>query len=84
MSTERPLDMGLLVTMDAAHMRKQSTETHSCARQSWVHGLWPETHLCARQKDAPQGNKDILTNLPKHVRMAHHCITNEDRITSQA
>ena len=48
MSTEWPLNMDLWVTMDITHVCKQFTETHSCAQQSHVHGLWPEMHSCAQ------------------------------------
>ena len=35
-------------------------ETHYCARQQWVHGLWVEMHFCTQQQDASQSIKDIL------------------------
>jgi hypothetical protein len=38
-STEWPLNI-------TTHACKQFTDTHSCAQQSHVHGLWPETRLC--------------------------------------
>ena len=48
---------GLWVTIITRHADRRFTETHYCARQLCVHGLWVEVHFCTRQQDALQGIK---------------------------
>ena len=47
----------LWVTIITRHACRWFTETHHCAQQLCVHGLWVEVHFCTQQQDALQGTK---------------------------